>query len=162
MAVNNYPPPPKPAYTPYTAADATRAVEVYGGPWMYAHDPDWLVHIDLNRLSLSSHTCCILGQDADHVLPAVRVAALRGAGLVPAYHLVEGWYADSDDWAAKHGFSIVPPTPVTFLATDGVYTEIRARWEMLTIAWRTYIAAELARRTLVLEPARVPVMAGVA
>lgn len=140
----------------YTAEMATAAA-AKGAAWMDEHCEGWTLLIDLNALALESPAHCVLGQTAHCVTQGAvdsgqeyDVRYLDGdydndywssyEGALKYIGMEYDEAADDDEscWTIEHGFDIQSPEDPP--RNELTYTEERkARYEMLTIAWKEQI-----------------------
>jgi hypothetical protein len=114
----------------YTPEMATAAVE-RGAAWLDEHCPDWVMHIDLTTLELGNQSACVLGQMAE--------CFLGKPVLGRRFTRVLDHFEQGTTWAEIHGFDV----PIHRFDPDTCgqecYAELKARYEMLTLAWLTYV-----------------------
>lgn len=123
--------------TEYTAEMAHAAARK-GAAWMDEHCPGWVDQIDLDMLNMGCGEACILGQTTKCLLG-------DKYENYDSFGVVMDEYPDLD--AVENGFD------VTFQGAR--IGEGRARYEMLTIAWKELIRERLAaaaEQTRPLEP----------
>lgn len=117
----------------YTPEQAHAAVE-RGAAWMDEHCPKWVGLIELRVLQLRNSDTCVLGQTATCL-----VGPSGPRDFTPGFYRVLDEYPTLDTCGL--GFNIP-------LARTGDLQsrrqEARTRYEMLDIAWRTYIEARRA------------------